>query len=157
MPVYLCILNSASAIGLSFLAVCSMVQSEVMRKSCHLLSFWLPSVRCMKVSRSLWSVRITHWCPLNSASKKCRLSVIPNNSYSKVAYLGCAGLNFQLCQQDGPIGSRVPCPIHDPSPTSLASHIRYFGSLDLLFQGPRICKEFTSSFSLLKAWSWVSV
>ena len=83
--------------------------------------------------------------------KKCRLLIIANNSFWKVGYLTCSGLNFWLWKQDGLIASRVPCPIHHPSPISLASHIRYFGSLDLLFQYVKICEEFTISFTLLKA------
>ena len=133
MPGYLYILERASAIWLSFPAVCSMVQWKVMRKSCHLLSFWLSSVCCMIVSRGLWSVRITKLSPLNWASKKCRLSIIANNSFGKVGYLNCAGLNLRLCKQDGLIASRVPCPILNPSPTSLPSHIRYFSFLAPLF------------------------
>ena len=74
-----------------------------------------------------------------------------HNSFWKVDYLSCAGLNLWLWKQDGLIASRVPCPIHDPSPTSLVSYVRYFGSLDSLFQGHKICEEYTSSFTLLKA------
>ena len=140
MPRYLCILDRVSAIWLSFPVVCSIMQSKVMRKSCNLLSFWLSGVRCMKVSRGLCSIRITHLCPLNWASKKCGLSIIANNSFWKVGYLSCAALNFRLWKQDGLIVSRVPCPIYNPSSTSLASHIRYFGSLDSLFQGLKICE-----------------
>ena len=128
-----------------------------MRKSCHLLSFWLSGVLCMKVSRGLWSVRITKLYPLNSALKKCRLSIIANNSVWKVGYLNCAGLNFRLWNQDGLIASRVLCTIYDSCPTSIMSYIIYFSSLYLLFQGLKICKEFTSFFSLLKPRSWVSV
>ena len=94
-PAYLCILDRASVIWLSFLAVCSMVQSKVMGKSCHLLSFWLSSVRCIKVSRSLWSIMITNLCPLYCASTKYRLSIIAYNSFWKVWYLSCTRLNFQ--------------------------------------------------------------
>ena len=106
--VYLCILEIAFAMWLSFPAVCSMVQSKVMRQSCYLLSFWLSGIRCIKVSKDLWSVRITNLCPLNWASKKCRLSIIANNSFWKVGYLSCVGLNFRLRKQDGLIASRVP-------------------------------------------------
>ena len=157
MPRYLCILERVSGIWLSFPAVCSMVQSKVMRKSCHLLSFWLSSVRCMKVTRGVWSVRITKLSPFNWASKKCRLSIIANNSFLKVGYLNCIGLNWQLWKQDGLIASRVHCAICNPSPTSLVSHMRYFASLDPLFQCLKTYGEFTSSFSLLNPWSWVSV
>ena len=149
MAGYLCTLDRASAIWLSFPAVCSMLQLKVMRKSCHLLSFWLSGVRYMKVSRGWWAVRISNWCPLNWASKTCRLSIIANNSFWKVGYPSCAGWNFRLWKQDSLIASRLPWPIYDSSPTSLLSHIRYFGSLDSLFPGLKIYEGFMSSFSLL--------
>ena len=69
----------------------------------------------------------------------------------KVEHLSYAGLNLQLWKQDGLIVSRVPSPIHDPSPTSVASHVRYFGSLDYLFQSLKISEEFMSCFNLLEA------
>jgi len=50
-----------------------------------------------------------------------------------------------------------PCPIHDPSPISLASYARYFGSSEKWFQGLRICGEFTSSLIFSSAMVWVSV
>ena len=136
---YLCILERVSVISLSFPAVCSIVQSTVIKKSCHLLSFGLPGVCCIKVSRGLWSLRSINLCSLNGAFKTYRLLIIANNSVWKVGYLSCAGLYFLLWTQDGLIVLKIPCPIHNPSSTSLASHIRYFGSLDLLFQSFKIC------------------
>ena len=157
MPGSLCILERESAISFSFPAVCSMVQSKVMRKSCHLLSFWVSVVHCIKVSRGLYSVRITKLSPFNWASKKCRLSIIANNYFWKVVYFNCTALNFQLGKQAGLIQSWVPCPINDSSPIALGSCIRYFRSLYPLFQAFKICEEFTTFFNLLKAWWWMSV
>ena len=157
LPDYLYMLESKFAICLSFPAVCLMIQSKIMRKSCYLLSLWLSGIHCMKVSKDLWSVKITNLCPLNLASKKCRLSIIANNYFWKVVYFNCTALNFQLGKQAGLIQSWVPCPINDPSPIALGSCIRYFRSLYPLFQAFKICEEFTTFFNLLKAWWWMSV
>ena len=154
---YWYIVEIASVMCLSFVVVCSIVQLNVIHKLCHLLRFCWSRVPCIKVSRALWSIRITNLFSLSWASKKSRLSIIANNSFWIVGYLICTGLNVRLWKQDTLSVSRVACPIHYSSPMSLASYIRHFGSLYYLFQGLYICKKCTSSFSLLKAWSWMSV
>jgi len=74
-----------------------------------------------------------------------------------VGYFSCAGLNFWEWKWQGRIDPSSPCPIHDPSPISLASHTRYFGASEKGFQGLRICGEFPSSLIFTSALVWVSV
>jgi len=74
-----------------------------------------------------------------------------------VGYFSCAGLNFWEWKQQGRIDPSSPCPIHDPSPISLASHTRYFGASKKWSQGLRIRGEFTSSLIFSSALVWVSV
>ena len=105
----------------------------------------------MKLSRGLGSVRIPSLCYLNWASKKCSMSIIGNNSFWNVGYLGCPGSNFPLWKEDGLLVSKIPCSILDPSPTLLASDISNVSSLDSMFQALKIRKQFRSSFHLSKS------
>jgi len=74
-----------------------------------------------------------------------------------VGYFRCAGLNFREWNRHARIDPSSPCPIHDPSPISLASHTKYFDAFENWFQGLRIYGEFTSSLILWSALVWVTV
>jgi len=74
-----------------------------------------------------------------------------------VGYFTCAGLNFLERKRQGRIDPSSPCPIHDPSTMSLASHTRDFGSSEKWSQALRICGDFTSSLIFSSALVWVSV
>jgi len=67
------------------------------------------------------------------------------------------GLNFREWYRKGQIDPSSPCPIHDPSPISLASHTKYFGASEKWSQGLKICRELTSSLIFSSALVWVSV
>ena len=74
-----------------------------------------------------------------------------------MGYFSCTWLNFRKWQWQGRIDPSSPCPIHDPSPISLASHTSYFGDLEKWSQGLRIGVEFTSSLVFSSCLVWMSV
>ena len=102
-------------------------------------------------------MRSVNLWPQSYSPKNFKESTIASNSFWKLGYFSCAGLNFREWNPQGRIDSSSPWPIHDPSPISLASHTRYFGASEKRYQGLRICRVFTSSLMFSSALAWVSV
>jgi len=154
---YLCLLDRASANRFFFPAICSMTKSNSLMYACQGLASFKVCHGLRKESSGWWSVRSVNLWPQSYSPKNFKESTIASNSFWKLGYFSCAGLNFREWNPQGRIDSSSPWPIHDPSPISLASHTRYFGASERWSQGLRICGEFTSSLIFSSALVWVSV